>query len=76
LASSEELAELANATGPGFDRLFLALMTRYHEEVLRTLQSWPDASASTGPQELIREIRASAQAQLDELRATLARSPE
>ena len=76
LASSEEVAELANATGAGFDRFFLALMIRHHEEVLRTLQSQPAASASTAPQGLIPEIRTSAQAELGELLVTLARSPE
>lgn len=76
LASPEEMAELANATSSGFDRLFLALMTRHHEEVLRALQSEPEVSASTLPSGFISEIRVSAQAELDELGMTLARSPE
>lgn len=75
LASSDEMAELANATGAGFDRLFLALMTRHHEHVLLALQSETE-SASTVPQALIDEIRVLAQSELDELRMTLARSPE
>jgi uncharacterized protein (DUF305 family) len=75
-ASSEEMVELANATGAGFDRLFLALMTRHHQTVLFALQSVPEAAASTVPQGLIAEIRTWAQAELDELDMTLARSPE
>jgi uncharacterized protein (DUF305 family) len=76
VVSPEEIDELAGATGAGFDRLFLALMTRHHEELLRALQSMPEASASTVPQGFIAEVRTSAQAELDELGMTLARSPE
>ena len=76
LASSEEMAELANATGAGFDRLFLALMTRHHEQLLGALQSKSEARDASVPGELIDTIRAVAQTELDEMRATLARSPE
>jgi uncharacterized protein (DUF305 family) len=74
-ASSAELAELSHATGASFDRLFLALMTRHHEHVLRVLEREP-ASAAAVPTEILVDIQAGVRTELEQFRLTLARSPE
>ena len=72
MMSSEEMAELMAATGTGFDRLFLTMMTKHHEgaiEMARTEQ----AEGAFGPaKELAGKIVADQRAEIDEMRQLLA----
>jgi uncharacterized protein (DUF305 family) len=78
MADAATLARLRALSGPAFDRLWLATMTAHHEGALtmaRRQLAQTGGAASTSPlAEFSRTLLVSQQAEIDRMRALLARS--
>jgi uncharacterized protein (DUF305 family) len=78
MADAATLARLRSLSGPAFDRLWLATMAAHHEGALAMARSQLDrtgGAASTSPlAEFSRTLLVSQQAEIDRMRALLARS--
>lgn len=74
MLSPEEMATLAAATGPAFDRLFLQFMIRHHEGALLMVQDLlasPGAAQATEVYRFSADIDADQRAEIARMRALL-----
>ncbi len=78
MLSPEEMARLARATGPEFDRLFLELMIRHHEgavQMVRELFSTPGAGQDTDVYQIAAEVESDQLAEIARMRRMLQDPP-
>ena len=76
MLSAAELAQLANAAGAEFERLFLEYMIRHHEgavTMVRNLFGTPGAAQETETYRFATDIEADQRAEIDRMRALLAK---
>lgn len=72
MATPAQLGELAAATGPAFDRLFLQLMTVHHEGALEMASVVRGAGTDIVIAELAQDIVVTQTAEIDRMRGLLA----
>jgi uncharacterized protein (DUF305 family) len=78
MLTPEEMAQLADATGPAFDRLFLQFMVRHHEGALlmvAELHATPGAAQATEVFRFAADVEADQQAEIGRMRALLDAPP-
>jgi uncharacterized protein (DUF305 family) len=78
MLTGEEMARLAKATGPEFDRLFLQLMIRHHEGALAmvaALLASPGAAQEAETFRLASDVDADQRAEIRRMRAMQAAPP-
>ncbi|MFN2567745.1 MAG: DUF305 domain-containing protein [Gemmatimonadaceae bacterium] len=76
MLTAAEMTQLANATGTGFERLFLQLMIRHHEGALRMvaeLFGTPGAAQEPETYRLATDVDADQRAEIARMRALLQR---
>lgn len=74
MATPEQMAALAAASGPAFDRMFLELMIRHHEgalEMVAELFASPGAGQESSIFALANEVDADQRMEIDRMRALL-----
>lgn len=71
MLSEAEMAQLRQASGPEFDRLFLEGMVRHHEGAVSMSQEELNKGQFPEAKELARQIIAAQQAEIDEMRRLL-----
>jgi uncharacterized protein (DUF305 family) len=78
MLTPEEMAELAAATGPAFEQLFLQFMIRHHEGALlmvADLHATPGAAQATEVYRFASDVEADQRAEIGRMRAMLNTSP-
>jgi uncharacterized protein (DUF305 family) len=78
MLTPEEMAELAAATGPAFDRLFLERMIRHHEGALLMVAELLAAEGAAQAPEVFRfasDVEADQRAEIGRMRALLQAFP-
>ena len=78
MATPEQMAALAGATGADFDRLFLTLMVRHHEGALAMAGALLAAPGGTAAPEVFRfvaDVEADQGAEIDRMQTILSRLP-
>jgi uncharacterized protein (DUF305 family) len=74
MLSAEEMARLAAATGPEFDRLFLASMIKHHQGALamvKTLRASPGAAQESEINRFASDVDADQRMEIDRMAAML-----
>ncbi|MEV7521203.1 DUF305 domain-containing protein [Streptomyces sp. NPDC091371] len=69
MATEQQLKELAEATGPAFDRLFLKLMTAHHEGALKMAGEALAGGNNVAVEEMATEVVATQSAEIHRMRA-------
>lgn len=69
MATEQQLADLAAAKGPDFDRYFLALMTAHHEGALKMTGEVLAAGNNAAVEEMANEVAATQSAEIHRMRA-------
>ena len=79
MLTAEEMARLAHATGPEFDRLFLEFMIKHHEGALTMVQdlfAQPGAGQESDVFAFASDVDADQRMEIDRMRAALVPSKE
>jgi uncharacterized protein (DUF305 family) len=79
MLTAEEMARLAQATGPEFDRLFLEFMIKHHEGALTMVQdlfAQPGAAQESDVFAFASDVDADQRMEIDRMRAALVPSKE
>jgi uncharacterized protein (DUF305 family) len=79
MLTAEEMARLAQATGPEFDRLFLEFMIKHHEGALTMVQdlfAQPGAGQESDVFAFASDVDADQRMEIDRMRAALVPSKE
>ena len=71
MATPEQMAELAGATGPAFDRLFLQLMIAHHEGALRMAEQAVVGGTDLTALQMADHVVATQSAEIDRMRGLL-----
>jgi uncharacterized protein (DUF305 family) len=71
MMTAEQMAALDDASGDGFDRMFLELMIEHHEGAIAMSQTELSEGANEEAKELAEEIIGAQQAEIDQMRELL-----